>query len=311
MKKLLIIGLIVISILIMPMYSAVAADQELLLEDDAGDVKDLFTDDFVTRKNIDIVEASCTRDGKRVELKLKLVDGGVIQASDYIAYEFYLLTSKNEYSASYGYGEYLVYDSEDNELSGVECLGVGTRTLTFIFDLLDSDDECTFLEVAAAEITLVGDYYADFAPNDEDIPDIPDESLNVNAGGDYEGLVNESVNFSGNVSGGAPPYIWEWDFGDGNISYGQNATHVYAVAGQYIATLTVTDNDGIIGYDEATVIISVGGDDGDDGASGDGAGDGTSGGNGDSSDVGMLIFGAVIAFIVIIGIIVIIAIIRR
>ncbi|RLF47925.1 MAG: hypothetical protein DRN10_03275 [Thermoplasmata archaeon] len=37
---------------------------------------------------------------------------------------------------------------------------------------------------------------------------------------------------------------WTWDFGDGNISYGQNATHKYADDGAYAVKLTVTDNDG-------------------------------------------------------------------
>ncbi len=37
---------------------------------------------------------------------------------------------------------------------------------------------------------------------------------------------------------------WTWDFGDGNISYGQNATHKYADDGTYTVKLTVTDNDG-------------------------------------------------------------------
>ena len=37
---------------------------------------------------------------------------------------------------------------------------------------------------------------------------------------------------------------WTWNFGDGNISYGQNATHKYADDGTYAVKLTVTDNDG-------------------------------------------------------------------
>jgi len=37
---------------------------------------------------------------------------------------------------------------------------------------------------------------------------------------------------------------WNWDFGDGNISYSQNPTHQYIVVGNYTVNLTVIDDDG-------------------------------------------------------------------
>jgi len=37
---------------------------------------------------------------------------------------------------------------------------------------------------------------------------------------------------------------WTWDFGDGNSSTSQNPSHVYAAAGTYAVSLTVTDDDG-------------------------------------------------------------------
>ena len=37
---------------------------------------------------------------------------------------------------------------------------------------------------------------------------------------------------------------WSWNFGDGNISYDQNATHQYADSGTYNVSLTVTDDYG-------------------------------------------------------------------
>ena len=41
--------------------------------------------------------------------------------------------------------------------------------------------------------------------------------------------------------GGASPYNWSWDFGDGNISYQQYPQHTYMQSGTYIVTLTVKD----------------------------------------------------------------------
>ena len=39
---------------------------------------------------------------------------------------------------------------------------------------------------------------------------------------------------------------WTWDFGDGNISYGKNATHRYADNGNYTVMLKVSDDDGAL-----------------------------------------------------------------
>ena len=48
---------------------------------------------------------------------------------------------------------------------------------------------------------------------------------------------------------------YHWGFGDGQTSDEQNPTHIYENLGTYVATLTVTDNDGATGTD--SVIISV------------------------------------------------------
>ncbi len=49
--------------------------------------------------------------------------------------------------------------------------------------------------------------------------------------------------------------LYIWDFGDGNVTAGQQVVHVYQTAGNYTATLTVTDNDGAT--DTASVAITV------------------------------------------------------
>jgi len=40
---------------------------------------------------------------------------------------------------------------------------------------------------------------------------------------------------------------WTWNFGDNNVSYGQNVNHSYAKPGYYEVTLVAKDNDGAIG----------------------------------------------------------------
>ena len=42
-------------------------------------------------------------------------------------------------------------------------------------------------------------------------------------------------------TGGTPPYRYRWNFGDGNSSSAADPTHAYATAGEYLASVTVTD----------------------------------------------------------------------
>jgi parallel beta-helix repeat protein len=72
-------------------------------------------------------------------------------------------------------------------------------------------------------------------------PWIADE-LTVKASGPYYGLINKPLQFHGLAVGGRKPYIWFWDFGDGNTSDEQNPPHTYTEAGKYDIILNVTDN---------------------------------------------------------------------
>ena len=48
---------------------------------------------------------------------------------------------------------------------------------------------------------------------------------------------------------------WYWEFGDGETSSEQHPTHIYAEADDYTVTLTVTDNDGCLGYKPYTITV--------------------------------------------------------
>jgi hypothetical protein len=79
--------------------------------------------------------------------------------------------------------------------------------------------------------------------------------LEVDAGGPYEGLVGESIAFTGTVSGGVPPYVFLWDFGDDTSSNEQSPSHVYTTEGVYEAIFTVVDQNGTQANDTAMVIV--------------------------------------------------------
>jgi PKD repeat protein len=83
--------------------------------------------------------------------------------------------------------------------------------------------------------------------NDNEIENIDeyDDGFISDGNGPYFGDVGEDILFEGNATEGLDePYNWSWDFGDGEISYEQNATHNYSSDGEYIVNLTVTNDSG-------------------------------------------------------------------
>src|SRR5205807_496933 len=53
----------------------------------------------------------------------------------------------------------------------------------------------------------------------------------------------QQVSFTASVSGGTGPYSLVWDFGDGTVTTGTSASHVYRAGGGIIAHVAVTDSD--------------------------------------------------------------------
>jgi hypothetical protein len=72
-------------------------------------------------------------------------------------------------------------------------------------------------------------------------------------------VVNQTVTFNASNSPDPDGNItkYDWNFGDGNVT---NTTeeimnHTYSLAGDYIANLTVTDNDGAVNSTEKTITV--------------------------------------------------------
>ena len=67
--------------------------------------------------------------------------------------------------------------------------------------------------------------------------------------------VQESIQFSHTSTGGATPYTYAWDFGDGNTSTSASGSYTYGTAGTFSISLTVTDASGNI--DDSTIVLVV------------------------------------------------------
>lgn len=81
------------------------------------------------------------------------------------------------------------------------------------------------------------------------------------AGGPYSGTTGQAISFSSAGSSDPDGTItgYSWSFGDGSSSTQANPTKSFAAAGSYTATLTVTDNLGATGTDQATVTVTQAG----------------------------------------------------
>ncbi len=81
----------------------------------------------------------------------------------------------------------------------------------------------------------------------------------ADAGGPYNGFVNQSLQLNGSSSFDTDGNITEylWNFGDGNTSSEKSPTHVYSSVGTYYAFLYVTDNNGNTDYDYTQVNIEL------------------------------------------------------
>lgn len=148
------------------------------------------------------------------------------QIDDILSYSVDVLPPGATYSTSTGHFSWTPNASD-----------AGTYTLTFsVSDGHASDSEVITITVSANNSPPV-----------------------ANAGGPYNGGTGQPVQFDG--SGSSDPdgnaLTYDWSFGDGSNGTGATPSHAYAVAGNYIATLTVTDNGSpaLSSSDQASVQI--------------------------------------------------------
>ncbi len=94
------------------------------------------------------------------------------------------------------------------------------------------------------------------SPTVEPVPNLPPVA---EAGPDQIAVVGQTITFS--ASGSTDPdgvlESYSWDFGDGGGGTGPTLTYAYGTPGEYLATLTITDDKGATSQDIVRVRVDI------------------------------------------------------
>ncbi|MCJ7572370.1 MAG: PKD domain-containing protein [Candidatus Thermoplasmatota archaeon] len=281
-------GLIILSI------TAVAADTETITYiDEKQDVLDNELEP-ANKPNIDILQISAIKNGKEVELKLKLNEGGLIQKSTFVHFYVYaldLVTSKDEYAAMYtglnlssltpeqleelgGQDISLwIMDGQGNNIDVISIAGEGENELSIKFNINNINEKLIALSANVYE-TVANQTFSDFY---EITPLDPIIKSN------YDIKTGTPLNFEATLENGtASDYNWLWVFDDSSITLeGQNPSYTFNTPQAYTGTLYVYDGKSSMGFDTFQVNVT---------------GNSTNGGNNNNNQPGfelMLIIAAI------------------
>ena len=190
MKKIWIVGLIIFSLFVVSMNSAVA-DDEITLTDEAGDVYDYIADENTTEKpNIDIRQLTYSKEGNTITFELVVegiiedkgnigiyriyVDDAYLEEltssmndteleeffndTEIVAYSFSLESLENSYTIMYVNGEALAFDLNFQLFESDFSVDEDKLTISFEYD---GEDEFATIYALTSEATADLNEYSD------------------------------------------------------------------------------------------------------------------------------------------------------
>ena len=245
-----------------------APDEEIKYTDEVQDVLN-DENEQVNRPDIDISQISAIKNGREVELKLKLAEGGLIKKSTYVhnyMYVINLITSKDDYYAFYMgldlssltpeeleelQGANLsngVLDSQGNAINVISCTGEGENELSIKFNLYNSYEKLIVLYASVTEITAEQEF-TDYYEAEPLYPTIKSS---------YDTKVGNPLNFEATLENETDSnYNWLWVFDNSSLTLdGQNPSHTFNIADTYTGTLYVYDENGRLGFETFQVNVT-------------------------------------------------------
>ena len=120
-------------------------------------------------------------------------------------------------------------------------------------------DTCDGSEEQFSSLTISLDNDGDGSTDSDDSDCQSNTVPTANPGGPYNGSAGSSISFDGSGSSDSDGSIagYQWDFGDNSTGSGVMPTHVYASAGTFDVTLTVTDDGGATDTQTTTATITA------------------------------------------------------
>jgi len=166
-------------------------------------------------------------------------------------------------------GNYLPWEHDDSP--GYASLPAGGR-LTYPYWLVLPATtaaqyvKCTFTPqsgkgMSISEVQVLSAVSVQDWPDKEiQMPVVTDLAVTQLTAAPNSGTVPVDVTFSLTVTGGAGPYSFAWDFGDGATSTVEDPVHQYTAGGNYTASVVVTDANGKVVYGDCAVTFTEGSD---------------------------------------------------
>ena len=267
-----VLSIVFITMLVTSMCPANAADtieRNITITDDVGDVVNE-TGVEVTYDAADIREITCVQTGSRVDIEFKIV-GGDLSTSGVSLFGTLKTTAFSYlgYIIVYGplaaifaidfpdfEGDVLVLSELSEEPMNLISESVDKTILSISFNLDNSYERILGIYAQTLTNVLEDAGYSDEAPND--IEEVSEGNLVINAGGDYFADAGQTINLQGNLEEGNPTdYEWLWVFYDSLISIeGRTPSYKFNIPGDYSGLLYAYDDEGNWGYGEFTVTVN-------------------------------------------------------